>query len=192
MINIPLEKSVAVLSSYRTGSTALCDYIASSNGIKNFDEAFHRSIPDRYNNFLHHYNSGLRYVAKIMPDHVTTKTNNTIASVLNSAYKIRLIRRDVSKQIASFYICHMTQKWHYHKLQQQTEYSIPINETELNNISMYIHDMNQQLLTKWNDVDCTVYYEDLDIIDSRYVLYSKPSNYSELMELITKNDLSSK
>ena len=40
-LNVSDDKTILVFANYRTGSTALCDWLSKKTGLVNYDEAFH-------------------------------------------------------------------------------------------------------------------------------------------------------
>ena len=173
-------QNIVVLANYRTGSTAFCDIIAKQTGLINLDEIFHPATDaHRYNQYR---NS--RCVVKIMPDHVD---HPMAKELLETACVIGITRRDIVAQIASFYICHMTQHWHDFKSTTAKNYTVDIDHNELENQIRYIVDMNSkyEILARQH---CTsqYYYEDIEdqLLDSKFTVYHKPNNYNEICQTV--------
>jgi LPS sulfotransferase NodH len=185
-LTIPENKSVVIFTSYRTGSTALCDYISKKYKLTNFDEVFHGMVPDRTKRFLDYKGN---YVIKIMPDQITDrygsfKYGSLLKKIVNESFIIKLTRADVVKQIASFYICCETDKWHYKVPELISDYKINIHNTDYP--FDYIMSNNRQLENLEYCYDLVLTYEDLEITNTDYKIYNKPTNYTELIEMITK------
>ena len=171
-LNIPFGKSVVIFASYRTGSTALCDYISKKYKLANFDEVFHDNVPERTARFLDYKGN---YVIKIMPNQITDKYSSLLKKIVDDSFLIKLTRTDVIKQIASFYICCETDKWHYKVLELTSDYPFD-----------FIISINRQLENLGYCYDLSLAYEDLEITNTEYKIYNKPTNYIELLEMITK------
>jgi LPS sulfotransferase NodH len=182
-LNIPLGKSVVIFTSYRTGSTALCDFISKKYNLTNFDEVFHNHIElqQRRKKFLNYQG---KFVIKIMPDQITNENKELIVKLIKECFIIKLTRTDVIKQIASFYICCETNKWHYKVPEITSNYKINI----YNNDYLFDHiiSTNQQLENLDYGYDLELAYEDLEITNTDYKIYNKPTNYVELIEMVTQ------
>jgi hypothetical protein len=178
---IPKNKSVIIFSSYRTKSTALCDYISKKYKLPNFDEGFHIALPDKTARFLEHKGN---YVIKIMPDQITDKHSDIINRLVSNSFVIKLSRINVIEQIASFYICCETNKWHYKKTELDIEYKIDITDNDYP--FNHIISINNQLKNLTYRYDLELTYEDLGLLDTNYKIYNKPINYVELIEMIRK------
>ena len=185
-LNIPFGKSVVIFASYRTGSTALCDYISKKYKLANFDEVFHNNVPERTARFLDYKGN---YVIKIMPDQITDKYgsfkhSSLLKKIVDDSFLIKLTRTDIIKQIASFYICCATDKWHYKVPELTSDYKINIYNHDYP--FDFIISTNRQLENLGYCYDLSLVYEDLEITNTEYKIYNKPTNYIELLEMITK------
>ena len=175
LADIPTNTSIIVLANYRTGSTALCNILSKNYKIQNYDEFFNTTKPDILNE---------KFIIKIMPDHNIPKSFN---EKFNDSFVIGLKRKSLVDQIISFYICHMTQVWHYKNISQNMYYEIKIDELEIINQSRYILKMTENYNNNNLRKDLEIYYEDIiDIIEhSDYTIYPKPANYVELFTVVT-------
>jgi LPS sulfotransferase NodH len=180
-LNIPFGKSVVIFASYRTGSTALCDFISKKYKLVNFDEVFHDMVPERTTRFLNYKGN---YVIKIMPDQLTEENNSLLKTIIDNSFIIKLTRADVIKQIASFYICCETRKWHYKVPELTSNYKINVYNNDYP--FDYIISNNQQLKNLKYHCDLELTYEDLEITNTDYKIYNKPANYVELIEMVTE------
>jgi predicted DNA-binding ArsR family transcriptional regulator len=140
---------IIIVANYRTGSTALLDHIRNSTGLRAFSEPCLRiedpdrsadvyRIIDNQKNDLE-YEFVTEYLAKGRTDyclkfiaHDWCKHGIYVACMEAPGYKIRLYRENKIKQIASFYIAHMTSIWHQSNqkefLRVRAEYLNSINE----------------------------------------------------------------
>lgn len=180
-LTIPFGKSVVIFTSYRTGSTALCDYISKKYKLTNFDEVLHNMVPARTSKFLAYKGN---YVIKIMPDQLTDEYSSLLKTIINNSFIIKLTRTNVIKQIASFYICCETAKWHYKVSELTSDYKINIYNNDYP--FDYIISNNRQLENFKYHYDLELTYEDLEIPNTDYKIYNKPTNYVKLIEMVTE------
>lgn len=185
MFIIPEKTPVLVFSSYRTGSTALCDNIARQNSLQNFDEALHPLehpfLIARKKRFFDCLNSGdTKFVIKLMPDHITEAYQPLVDRLSHSAYLIRITRRSVIEQIASFYIATTMNIWHQTQRSQTRDYDVPIDKTRLQNAKTRIVKTNQDLAAMPYGYHLDLAYEDISF-DTQFMVYKKPGNYEALL-----------
>lgn len=184
MLEFPTNKTILVLASYRTGSTALCNLISKRTGLLNCDELFHFiANPKLYEQYQNQ-----NIVVKIMPDQVPTLYWKEL---IKKSFVIGISRLPIQEQIASYYLAHRTQHWHFKKLNNNKhDYTIDIERFDLEDQIRYILKMNaiyqQQFVPH---VNMEIKYETIksELDESDYVTYIKPVNYKEL--LIAINDL---
>jgi hypothetical protein len=175
------KKSILVWSSYRTGSTALCDYFSKLYGIKNLDEIFHcTNKPANYEKY-----KNINVVLKVMPDQVPEKYWQDLTSQYNI---VGLTRKSITNQIASFYVCHMTGTWHFNRYSKTEEYLVDIDNEELENQCRYILKMNQLYKDLKPACDLELVYEDIidDLQKTYFVVYKKPKNIEQIVDKINK------
>lgn len=186
-LNFPTNQSVLVLASYRTGSTALCDFISRKYNFVNFDEAFHTAgnggITNEFNKFRSNFSN--KFVVKVMPDHLMKYPADVNNVSLNSTV-IRLTRSDVVKQIASFYTSSTRNIWHQTN-DSNEPYEVPIDIDHLKRSISYILECNQIINNLDYRFDFDLKYEDLKTLDTQYKIYQKPNNYLKLLKTIKKN-----
>lgn len=172
-----------MLANYRTGSTAFCDIVAKQTGLTNLDEIFH-PLTDKHK-YDQYRNS--RCVVKIMPDHAD---HPAAKELLETAWVIGITRRDIVAQIASFYICHITQHWHDFKNSTTKNYTVEIDRLELEDQVRYIIDQDSKYRALAQQHCVTqYYYEDIEseLGSSKFAVYHKPSNYSDICSAV--NDI---
>ena len=185
---IDKNKSVVVLSSYRTGSTAFCDLIANNIGAINLLEFFHpANLSQGYNEIWQLRSS--KIVVKIQPDHL-----DHVGMYWNELFQnstiIGLFRRNVLEQIASYYVCHMVDRWHETKdIVQNLDYTVAIDPDQISNAAKYILDMNLRLSKIENLMQHKMYYEDIEstLSTSNFVRFQKPTNYDEVKKLVQRH-----
>jgi LPS sulfotransferase NodH len=187
MISNPQNKSIAIICAPRTGSTAVSDCLAKQYNLTNFEEAFHPAWPQsaielsKNNKFLFN----LKY------DQLNKSNFNQIMNLYNQSFCVRLRRRDVVKQIASNYLMVQTKIPHYRKQPPQSVYNKVNNQIDmdidvLHHCIRTIKHCNHGLDTWPHPIDVDLFYEDLDLNSSSLYIYPKPSNYSLLVDTITK------
>lgn len=189
-IDLPDNRSVIVFSSFRTSSTALCDWISQTKGLTNFDEAF--LYADRAIGFVNFVNKTPdKFVVKVMcnTDQYTPRTREYLQSLLDRCTVLRLSRRNVFAQITSFYIAAISSRWHYVKIPSywhpawtfdQFCSDIPIDQTELKKSAISILNANKRLYDLPMRVDQDLISEDLGVLPSNYQMIPPPANQDQL------------
>jgi LPS sulfotransferase NodH len=179
---IPNPSSIAVVTSYRTGSTALCDYLSNYLSIPNFDEAFHRcNNPETYKNYQYKEHC----VLKIMQDQLIEPY---WTDVKDRFILVGLYRRDLARQAASWYISMQLGDYHLtvddsHK----SAYEIPIYIWDIENTCKSVHKFNKLYQEKRSLFTAEFTYEDIQDEfsnkNTKYVRYTKPTNYYEILNI---------
>jgi hypothetical protein len=198
MVDFPTDRSVMVITNYRTGSTALCDYIAKKTGLLNCDEVFHHADAECYYDRV----KDKDIVFKVMPDHRFQEQWKTLAS---RCYIVGLRRQNIAEQIASLCITKQGQTWHYVKenvhqpnvlnnpnyspfpvLMSNHMPSIKINKLDIEDECRYILEMYIKYKMYRRFFNVELMYEDIknDLTISDYSVYPKPDNYQELINII--------
>lgn len=199
MVTFNKLRSIMVVATYRSGSTALCDYIAKQTGLLNCDEVFHPADAV----CLYERVKDQRMVFKIMPDH---KFEKYWTELVDTCYVVGLSRKNIVEQIASLCLASQRRTWHYVKentlqpniLNNPTHTPFPVLSADVNytadldienieNQCRYILDMYNKFNTLREHFDTDLVYEDIqtDLAASDYVPYPKPDNYQELISVIT-------
>jgi hypothetical protein len=181
---IPENKSVVIFTSYRTGSTALCDYISKKYKLVNFDEVLHVDFSKRLENFKAFLTSHNKFVIKIMPDQITNSNIEFINQLVTDSFLIKLERKNIIEQITSFYLCCETGNWHFTKFNNMQEYTVEIKPENFDYLIKYILNNNKNLNKLDYQYHLKLYYEDINNIDSQYRIYQKPSNHLALTNAI--------
>jgi len=183
MIN-PTKWPVVILSNYRTGSSALALKLSSDNSVPCFVEPHVNS--ERQAAFFSVYGKHDKYIVKFMPDQLSLFS--AYKDLLESdCYLIKLQRKNIVEQIASFYLALIRDKWWTKENDVETDYFIPI-KTDLIKQSCERILTTETLLNNYNSVNQTLYYEDLGIfedIDRKHSL--KPKNMNRLLDVIKNN-----
>lgn len=181
VIDIPTDRDLVMLATYRTGSTAFLELVARHHGLTNLDEALHPTKSTNWFKLQYRSYSAI----KIMPDHVSHPDSNRL---LNDSYVISISRRDVVAQITSLYIAGITQMWHRKSSDHPSQsYTVKLERDIMENEIRYITKMNQEqndLIKKFST--CHFYYEDLlECLSSTSFrpMYS-PSNHEQIYQWI--------
>lgn len=176
---IPKNNSILVLSNYRTGSTALCEYLSNHTNLINLDEIFHRL--NNHNEFEKYKNS--KIIVKIQPDQIDNIYWNYL---IESCFIIGLIRKDIVAQIASLYICDITQHWHDQKNKKNKKYNVDIDIDKIENQCRYIINMNLCYNKLKHLTKIELVYENIVPLlgTTSFSPYTRPENYNEIIEKI--------
>ena len=189
-IDLPDNKSIIVFSSFRTRSTALCDWIAQEKRLSNFDEAFINV--ERAMSFVNFINrSPGNFVIKVMcsTQQYTPQIRRFLQPLLDQCTLIRLQRQNVFAQIKSFYIAAVTNQWHFvkkhtyrHPLLSEDCFTgeIPMDAVELRKAAISILTTNQQLRKINTRLDLELVSEDLGVLPSNFQLIPTPTNLNQL------------
>ena len=186
-LDIPDDKPVLIYTSYRTGSTPLCDTIASQLGRKNFDEAYHHTLfLERHEEYMEYKKTNIDFVFKIMPDQITEDNKEDVGAMFAQCYRIRLVRQDIVSQIASWYISVVTDFWHQTNEKQMTQSTVPINKEYILSCCHRILWNNEQVANFPAEVfDVNINYENIPGgIYSTYQPRNRPDNYDEILQLV--------
>jgi LPS sulfotransferase NodH len=181
MLDFPTNKTILVLASYRTGSTALCNLISKQTGLLNCDELFHFGVNSKYEEYRNQ-----NIVVKIMPNQVPPLYWEEL---IKKSFVIGISRLSIREQIASFYLGHRTKHWHYFKKSNNHEhdYTIEIDRYDLEDQIRYILKINDTYQKQFVPlVNMEFTYEEIksELAESDYVTYVKPVNYKELLTSI--------
>jgi len=182
---------ILILSTPRSGSSALGKYIKTlcEKDIPYFLEPDY-SGQQGVNNFRNEFYRSKDFILKCHLINLHKYGGSISTYLLQHAYKIRIRRNDVVKQIASYYIANVrNKKWHFTNKEELnlTDY-IPINFNLLKSYIMFIKYSNKILDTTNINFDLDLYYEDLPDLDSTgFYITPPPKNYDELLDIIQKS-----
>jgi len=178
-----------VIASPRTGSSAVLEYFSKLHGIKHiFNE------PDGRNEmkeFLDYALDNNNYSLKIQARHLHFY-DSRIAEVITKskdAFRIRIRRKDLVHQTASFYVSKTLNKWFYYTHENTESYSMIIDEAKIKNCADIIKRFNNDVAHFPVEFDLDLYYEDLPIMpDNCYIKTPLPNNYDQIIDIIVKNN----
>lgn len=172
---------VLITSPARCGSTALLRKIAVDYNLVEFSEPSESKNPRLlwYFNQLYYREKRKDLAIKIMSisfDHYNFK--------LDDFFTIRLKRKNIIEQCASYYLARARKKWHYTVNDCVDQDTILIDNDEIKiSIDHMIYGNNKNNSLNYN-FDLDVYYEDLDLSNPDLVKNPKPKNYQELLDII--------
>jgi len=181
---IPKPCSVAVITNYRTGSTALCDFLSNYLKIDNYDEVFHQQRnPAEYGR----YKETEHGVLKIMQDQIVEPY---WTDILNRFVIIGLYRKDLARQSASWYIANQIIYWHTQVGDVVPEYEIYFDIVRIKEHCKVIEDYNKMYQTHRQLFSREFAYEDIQheftSENTKYARYAKPTNYYEVLDVCQK------
>jgi len=175
MIKLPNNKSILILSSPRTGSTLLGQFLSNQLGYKFFNEPSlnQKNLNDFFiykdlNNFFvlkEHYRSFVRHYNKNF--------------INDNIFVIRIRRKNIVEQVISNYIAVSRKKFVY--LNDIEPDVISLNDNYLLENFNYIGKQNKDLDNIPFVINCDIFYEDLNIDEGFDTIPTpKPKNYDEL------------
>lgn len=192
---------ILILSTPRTGSTALLKYIQKQCSVDT--EIFMEPTTGNWQPDSTDWQTGEemdRFVKIasntsnfIVKDHIHTFYKHSLQHqhlLLSTAtFKIRLQRRNFAEQVASRYIVWCRKEWHYtvDKV-DKTIYNVPIRSDVIWQIAITLRKINQQLEHTNIQFDLDLFYEDLcslfDLDSTGFLETPKPANYEDLVNYI--------
>lgn len=167
---------IIILSSPRTGSTSLGDFLSKKYNIVYYCEPNGNFLPIKEEYILKFHARDL----KKYPSQIISKIFK------NDCFLIRIRRRNLVSQIASNYVSLKRGRWNYKSDTVLEPESMEI-DNDLVDISIKtVKIYNQHLETLIVNYDMDLYYEDiiLDIQATDYVITPKPLFYDELKDII--------
>ena len=191
MIDINVTKfPIVIVANFRTGSTALGQYLSNKYKLPFFSEPFHNENIGLFDDHKKKYmaltlNSiNNQFVVKFMPSQISD-FNNYEDIFYNDGFKIRLNRNDKVDQIVSLYIAEKRDKFFKLKNEFKEKYEIPVDINHMYVVAKVIirNDFLLKVLPCKYDID--LIYEDLGTIENTdHVLTDQPDNIEELREKI--------
>lgn len=185
---------VVIFASPRTGSNAIGHHITNSNpGAVYYSEP----APDfQLERFI--TQSKNKHVLKVIVDHISDYPDTLKDYIFSEQnFKVKIMRKDVVEQIASYYIALTRNVWVYwgenrNNLSQfeksitefQTTDCIMLDEEKINRCTMHILESNKMVDNIATDLELC--YEDIIKFNSKTKQTPRPANYQELVDIITK------
>lgn len=166
---------VLILSSPRTGSTVLANFISEKTNRRFFNEP--ARIKKNLHMFMIYDEHHKDYVLK---EHTLLFLNKYPSTFIDQPlYKIRIRRRNIFEQVLSNYIAVNRKQFIFHKGTELTD-TIKLDESHLCESLEFIKNYNRETDFLRYDIDLDIYYEDLNITESKTIPTPKPLNYEEL------------
>jgi LPS sulfotransferase NodH len=176
-----IDKSVVILSTPRTGSTALCRVLSDKCNLLYCNEVFHLDVnPAHIKSFWHYFNNNVKTAIKIFPNHHSQFTEDEFDKIINNSFVIFLERLDIAQQITSYHILSRTNKASYGKNEKTKDYLV--DEDEISVSVSNILKLREDAEKYRKLANITLCYEDIinDIVNDHIKEYHKPVNYSSL------------
>lgn len=179
---------ILILSAPRTGSTVLGEYIkqhCANKSIPYFAEPdYEVDTMDRFTNF---FSKSTYFILKMHYSHLyrySTEIQNFLLTD-SQVYRIRIQRRSVNSQVASWYIALCRDNhWHF-KSNTQPNDKIEIDLYKIEYCIGWIKYCNQILAECTLPFDQNLIYEDLpEMTNLGYVKTPEPSNYLEILDAV--------
>jgi hypothetical protein len=182
---------IIIVANFRTGSTALGQYLANKYNLPFFSEPFNNE------NTCHIDFHKMQFIKQIMND----KKNMVLKfmplqmgdfspyeEIMNEpAFTIRLKRKNIVDQVASFYVSEKTEKYFKYKSDQNKKFTIDIDHKFLLKRTHIILKNEFLINSMPYNIDLTLTYEDLGFIEgTQHVLSDQPDNIQEIKEEIEK------
>lgn len=179
--NLPL----IIISTPRSGSSMLLNHLCDTHNIsKRFNEPqFHNRMEEFENYTQNNTNYAIKVHAR---DLLRFYQPQTIDLILNTtkAYRVRIRRKNVVEQIASFYTAKINNIWSYSVDDIEVE-DIIINTGRIKHEVGAIKSFNEALDNIKTTFDLDVFYEDLlPMPNNKHKKTPKPSNYGTLLATI--------
>ena len=180
---------VVILSSKRTGSTFLADYIWEL--LKNECNNLHQFIEPSFDSnqmqkLLEVIDNNENYVLKMHAYDLITEYSPKVKNIINThnCFLIRIRRRNILDQLTSYYIANERNIWQYNN---NTQYDNTVKKIDMDRIKRIINRLytyNQAIDNFPEPFDVDIYYEDLPIIDGKMIKTPIPENYDEIRNSI--------
>jgi len=180
------DRSIVILSTPRTGSTALCNVIEVRCNAINLAEYFNvqYNLRERYWQCFNH--KTVKTVIKIFPDHHNNFTTEEFKKILENSFVIYLDRANILDQMTSFYILCETKNAKYKKSEILNDYYVVEDYTTIKSRVELLLSLRKQAEIYKSMADICLVYEDIvDLLENNKIQkYHKPVNYDRLKNLI--------
>jgi LPS sulfotransferase NodH len=179
------DRNVVILSTPRTGSSALCRRIADDNNLINHKEAFH---PDHDSSAAvwKDLSSGARFICKIFPNHNITEQQLDL--LCEDSLVIFLERENLAEQIASYHSLGTTNKAWYAKDEPSHSYQVSLDSTKISQCIRRMLELRKAAEAYRHRAHISLKYEDIvDSIENDHMRrYDRPDNYDQLLGKIQR------
>lgn len=184
------KRPIVIISGPRTGSTALAYHIANLYPTVPFfnEPNFTPALMDKFIDYSIATKKN-DYILKLLGSSLNCYPADTIATIFsNEAFRIKISRRNIIEQMASYYVAHCRDMWIYTEAndtyQDLTKIDINFDLLKIRySIGRVLHD--NDILSKIS-ADVELYYEDVINILSPIKKTPLPANYGLLVDIIKK------
>lgn len=185
MINVN-KFPIIIISSPRTGSTILSEYLSEKYKLKLFLEPDeNKSIVDEFNSYVESKNTNF-----ILKFHARNFSFFKNLEIFSDSYLISIERKNKIDQIASHYIARARNRFVYNNEDYLMNDNIDVNLLDIVINCESVYKSNKALSNLNLKFDSKLFYEDLNFkdlsYDSKFIKTPKPSNYDFLIEKISK------
>jgi LPS sulfotransferase NodH len=186
MFNIT-KTPILILSSPRTGSTVLGSHLRTLYDVPYFREPDQHG-DEQMTDFRNYFSQSKNFILKCHHIYLNRYGSDATKYLIENAYKIRIRRKNIVEQIASYYVAIQRVKFGFtHKNELNLVDTVDIDIMKIKKHIFYINYANLVLNSSTINFDLDLYYEDLPKInDAGYYVVPKPTNYNELLSIITE------
>lgn len=183
----PDTKNVIVFSQYRSGSTALCDFLGKKFKLTNYGEVFHINTPKKEKEkYLKLFNN-IPTIIKIPSSNIDQIPIEVLTNIWNNSLIIKLTRKNFLLQSISWYSANASNYWTSFDIIKK-DYSIPILPRSITDKWIKtLHFQNHYVGSLKKRFDLEYYYEDLNLLGSSLTKIIKPNNYDQVYNHVEKS-----
>lgn len=180
-------KNVIVFSQYRSGSTALCNFLGEQFNLMNFGEVFHVDKPkkekEKYLNFF----NNIPTIIKIPGNNITQIPIEVLKKIWDNSLIIRLTRKNFLLQSISWYSANASNYWTSFDYIKK-DYSVPILPRSVTDKWIKnLHFQNHYVQSLQKRFDLEYCYENLNLSKSPVTKNKRHSNYDQLYDHVHKS-----
>lgn len=179
---------VTVISTSRSGSTALAQLISNSHNLVYYKHP--KYINFDQDNFLQFIKTNSNWILKIHADELICYYSSWL-KFIKTTFLLRIRRKNIINQIASHYIATIRNEWSNTEL-KNNDVELIIDQTKILNSIHAIQKENLFVEKIPLKFDLDLWYEDLNLDDSGFYKTSKPNNYENIIDIINKKLLKKK
>jgi len=182
---VPADTSVVILSTPRTGSTALCRVLSERFGLIYHNEMFNSRYVNRQIFWLDR-SSTKHTVSKIFPNHDYNEEEFTKA--IADSFVIFLERRNLLDQACSYYVLSQSNRPWFAVDERPSEYSVVLETTKIAESIRDLMRLREQAESYRQHAHMVLEYDDIvdQLGNSSIQEYVKPINYDQLRDIVSK------
>lgn len=177
---------IIIVSSPRTGSTILAEYISKKYNLKLFSEPDeNKDITQEFYSYIKTKNNS--FVLKFHARNFSFYEN---LDIFANSYLISIQRKNIVEQIASHYVARARNKFIYNKENVEHNEIMDVNLFDIVVNCEKVYVANKALREVKLNFDKKVFFEDLNLQElghnSKFMITPKPKNYDYIIEKIAK------